>query len=245
MTRRYRALSTTNKLSLWSAVVAGLAFAVPTAMSAGQALFPAEPATLLIEANNHSCLNRWYIPQTDAALRRRVNEASAEQLATWLREGRMAHAGALEAAISVHGNAGASVEIRDISITVTRREKPAPGTVTGPPGCGAGPDEPAYLVVDLDTLPLNRPVPAAYLLRSPRQKAARQLEEDMGRSLSLPHTVAAGDFYSLFLVGRTQRQDSRWRATITWWDGEKLHRHTVSDSGGKDLRVVPTLDEAR
>ncbi|MGP3952284.1 hypothetical protein [Streptomyces sp. 7N604] len=242
--RRYRALSTANKLGLWSAVVAALAFAVPTAVSARQALFPADPATLLVEPNDHTCLNRWYVPETAAALRPSVSGASPEQLATWRREGRIAHAGALEAAVSVHGNAGSSVEIRDISVTVTRREKPAPGTVTGPPGCGAGPEEPAYLVVDLDTLPLNRPVPAAYLLHSPQQKEARQLEKDMGQSLSLPHTVAAGDFYSLFLVGRTQRHDCRWRATITWWDGEKTHRRTVSDSGGRDLRVVPTGDDA-
>ncbi|MGP3999158.1 hypothetical protein [Streptomyces sp. 8N706] len=45
--RRYRALSTANKLGLWSVVVAALAFAVPTAISARQSLFPADPATLL------------------------------------------------------------------------------------------------------------------------------------------------------------------------------------------------------
>jgi hypothetical protein len=65
----------------------------------------------------------------------------------------------------------------------------------------------------------------------------------MGKSLTLPHTVAAGDFYSFFLVGRAKRYDCHWRATITWWDGKKTHRHTVSDSGGKDLRVVPTGDD--
>ncbi|MEV6425561.1 hypothetical protein [Streptomyces sp. NPDC051662] len=242
--RRYGALSTANKLGLWSAVVAALAFAVPTAVSARQALFPAEPATLLVEPNEHFCLNRWYVPETEAALRPRVSDATPGQLASWRQEGRIAHAGALEAAVSVHGNAGSSVEIRDISVTVTRREKPAPGTVTGTPGCGAGPEEPAYLVVDLDTLPLNRPVPAAYLLRSPQQRSARQMEEDMGQSLSLPHTVAADDFYSLFLVGRAQSHDCRWRATITWWDGEKTHRSTVSDKGGRDFRVVPTGDDA-
>ncbi|MEU8913112.1 hypothetical protein [Streptomyces nigrescens] len=95
-------------------------------------------------------------------------------------------------------------------------------------------------MVDLDTLPLNRPVPAAYLLHSPKQKTARQFEQDMGQSLSLPHTVAADDFYSLFLIGRTRRYDCQWRATIAWWDGEEVHRRTVSESGAKDLRVVPT-----
>ncbi|MFI8437974.1 hypothetical protein ACIGJO_30365 [Streptomyces sp. NPDC079020] len=30
-------------------------------------------------------------------------------------------------------------------------------------------------------------------------------------------------------------------ATITWWDGKKIQRRTVSD-GGKNLRVVPTGD---
>lgn len=243
MGRRYRTLSTSNKLALWSAAIAALAFAVPIAVSAWQTLFPSNPATLLVEPNDQACLNRWYVPDTEAALRPSLRGATPEQLAPWRREGRIAHAGALEAALSVHGNAGSSVEIRDISVTVTRREKLAPGTVTPPPGCGAGPEEPAYLVVDLDTLPLNRPVPATYLLRSPQQKAARQLEEDMGQSLSLPHTVAADDFYSLFLVGRTKHYDCHWRATITWWDGEETHRHTVSDSGGKDLRVVPTGDD--
>ncbi|MFC7968356.1 hypothetical protein [Streptomyces cinereoruber] len=242
MGRRYRGLSTSNRLALWSSVVAALAFAVPTAVSAWQTVFPSDPATLLVEPNDQACLNRWYVPDTEAALRPRLLGATPEQLAPWRREGRIAHAGALEAALSVHGNAGSSVEIRDISVTVTRREKLAPGTVTPPSGCGAGPEKPAYLVVDLDTLPLNRPVPATYLLRSPQQKAARQLEKEMGESLILPHTVAAGDFYSLFLVGRAKRYDSHWRATITWWDGQKTHRHTVSDSGGKDLRVVPAGD---
>ncbi|QIQ03503.1 hypothetical protein [Streptomyces liangshanensis] len=144
----------------------------------------------------------------------------------------------------MHGKAGSSVEVRDISITVTRREKVAPGTVTAPSGCGGDPNEPAYLVVDLDTLPLNRPAPAAYLLRSPQQRSARQLESDFGKSLSLPHTVAAGDFYSLFLISRTQRHDSYWRATITWWDGEETHRRSISGSSGQDLRVVPTGDDA-
>lgn len=242
--RSYRALSTSNKLALWAVVVAALAFAVPITASAWQTLFPDDTATLLVTPNDHNCMTRWYVPDTDAKLRSSVGgTATPEQLTTWRREGRIAHAGGLEAAVSVHGNAGSSVEIRDISVTVTRRVKPAHGTVTGPPGCGAGPEEPAYLVVDLDTLPLNRPVPAAYLLRSPQQKAARQMEEDMGQSLSLPHTVAADDFYSLFLVGRTQRYDCQWRATITWWDGKKIHHRTVSDSGGKELRVVPTGDD--
>ncbi|MFE1824775.1 hypothetical protein ACFW9S_38000 [Streptomyces anulatus] len=148
----------------------------------------------------------------------------------------------LEAAVTVHGDAGSSVEVRDTSVTVTRREKAAPGTVTGPLGCGTGPDEPSYLAVDLDTLPLNQPVPAAYLLRSPQQKAARQLEADHGQSVSLPHTVEEGDFYSLFLIGRTERYDTRWKATITWWDGKDMHRRTLSGRDGKDLRVVPTGD---
>ncbi|HWU06353.1 MAG TPA: hypothetical protein VN520_08210 [Streptomyces sp.] len=242
--RRYRALSTANRLSLWTGVIAAFAFAVPTTVSAWQALFPDDPATLLVAPNDQSCLTRWYVADTDAELRSGVNgAASPEQLTAWRQEGRIAHAGTLEAAVSVHGNAGASVEIRDISVTVTRREELAPGTVTGPPGCGAGPDEPAYLAVDLDTLPLNRPVPAAYLLRSPQQKAARRMEEDMGTTVSLPHTVASGDFYSFFLIGHTQRYDTDWRATVTWWDGKEMHSRTVSDPGGKELRVVPTGDD--
>lgn len=113
--------------------------------------------------------------------------------------------------------------------------------MTGPPGCGQGPDEPSCLVVDLDTLPLNRAVPAAYLLRSPQQKAARKLEGDMGQSLRLPRTVASDDFFTFHLIGRAQRADTRWQATITWWDGEKTHQHKVSDTSG-DLRLVPTGD---
>lgn len=40
MGRRYRTLSTSNKLALWSAAIAALAFAVPIAVSAWQTLFP-------------------------------------------------------------------------------------------------------------------------------------------------------------------------------------------------------------
>ncbi|MFJ4684715.1 hypothetical protein [Streptomyces sp. NPDC088789] len=240
--RRYNTLSSANRIGLWSVVVAAIAFAVPTAVSAGQALFHGDPGTMLVDLNDHNCLTRWYVPDNEAALRPSVNgDATPEQLTSWRQADRIAHAGTLEAAVSVHGSSGSSVEIRDISITVTRRERLAKGTVTGWPGCGSGPELHSYLAVDLDTLPLNRAVPAAYLLRSPQQEGARQLEKEMGKSLSLPHTVAAGDFFSFFLVGRTKSYDSHWKATITWWDGKKVQRHTVSD-GSKSLRVVPTGD---
>ncbi|MEU7332805.1 hypothetical protein [Streptomyces parvus] len=241
MRRRYRGTSTTDKIALWALVVTAIGLASPAVVSAWQKIFPEDSATLLVEPNEQACLNRWYIPGS-APSSAQVARANSEQLAQWAREGRAVHAGILEAAVTVHGDAGSSVEVRDISVTVTRREKAAPGTVTGIPGCGSGPDEPSYLAVDLDTLPLNQPVPAAYLLRSPQQKAARQLEADQGQSVSLPHTVEEGDFYSLFLIGRTERYDTRWKATITWWDGKDMHRRTVSGRDGKDLRVVPTGD---
>ncbi|MFI8817605.1 MULTISPECIES: hypothetical protein [unclassified Streptomyces] len=242
MRRRYGALSSANRIGLWSAVVAALAFAVPTAVSAGQALFPGDPATMLVELNDHNCLTRWYVGDSEAALRPSVSgEATPEELTRLRRADRIAHAGTLEAAVSVHGSSGSSVEIRDISVTVTGREKLAKGTVTGLPGCGSGPDLPTYLAVDLDTLPLNRAVPASYLLRSPQQQGARQLEKGMGQSLTLPRTVSAGDFFSFSLIGRTKSYDCDWTATITWWDGKKIQRQTVSD-GSKSLRVVPTGD---
>ncbi|MFD4237153.1 hypothetical protein [Streptomyces sp. NPDC058542] len=240
--RRYRGTSTTDKIALWALVVTAIGLASPAVVSGWQKVFPEDSATLLVEPNEQACLNRWYVPGGDPSISAQVARANPDQLAQWVREGRAVHAGILEAAVTVHGDAGSSVEVRDISVTVTHREKGAPGTVTGIPGCGSGPDEPSYLAVDLDTLPLNQPVPAAYLLRSPQQKAARQLEADQGQSVSLPHTIDEGDFYSLFLIGRTERYDTRWKATITWWDGKDMHRRTLSGRDGKDLRVVPTGD---
>lgn len=233
--RRYRGTSTTDKIALWALVVTAIGLASPAVVSAWQKVFPEDSATLLVEPNEQACLNRWYIPSSDASISSQVDRATTDQLVQWAREGRAVHAGMLEAAVTVHGDAGSSVEVRDISVTVTHRGKAAPGTVTGPLGCGTGPDEPSYLAVDLDTLPLNQPVPAAYLLRSPQQKAARQLEAEHGKSVSLPHTVDEGDFYSLFLIGRTERYDTRWKATITWWDGKDIHRRTLSGRDGKDL----------
>ncbi|MYW79056.1 hypothetical protein GTY38_13185, partial [Streptomyces sp. SID8369] len=134
-------------------MVTAIGLASPAVVSAWQKIFPEDSATLLVEPNEQACLNRWYIPGS-APSSAQVAQANSEQLAQWAREGRAVHAGILEAAVTVHGDAGSSVEVRDISVTVTRREKAAPGTVTGIPGCGSGPDEPSYLAVDLDTLPL-------------------------------------------------------------------------------------------
>ncbi len=148
--RRYRGTSTTDKIALWALVVTAIGLASPAFVSAWQKIFPPDSATLLVEPNEQACLNRWYIPGS-APSSAQVARANSEQLAQWAREGRAVHAGILEAAVTVHGDAGSSVEVRDISVTVTRREKAAPGTVTGIDGCGSGPDEPSYLAVDLDT----------------------------------------------------------------------------------------------
>lgn len=120
-----------------SAVVAALAFAVPAAISAGQAVFPDAPATLLVEPDDDNCMVRWYVPDTDTDGTQRTiltSTVAPEQMSAWRRDGRVAAAGQLQAAVSMHGNAGSAVEIRDISIAVTQREELAPDKVTALPG---------------------------------------------------------------------------------------------------------------
>lgn len=90
---------------------------------------------------------------------------------------------------------------------------------------------PDFIVVDLDTLPLGAEVPVTYLRQSDQQQAARDEADRLGEQITLPRTVDALDYQSFTLIGRTAGYDTEWQATITWWDGERVHTDVLDDDG--------------
>jgi hypothetical protein len=236
--RRFRALGTGHKLTVVGLVVAGVPVITPWISAAYDALFGDDAIVMYVEQGDSVCLSNWIVAPGHEDLRKSVHSADDRALSRWERERKLTHSTTVDAFVGVRGNAGKAVQIRDVSITVTRRDKPLAGTVTEPMGCG-GNTGPQILFVDLDTLPLNRPVPGRYLQNSPQQEDARKAAKEYARdrsAMSLPLTITTGNVYDLLLVGRTKSHYCEWKATLTWWDGEQVHK-TAIDNDGAPFRV--------
>ncbi|MEW1698148.1 hypothetical protein [Streptomyces sp. NPDC091278] len=231
-------MGTADRIALYGVVVAALAFLLPLAQSLYGKAFPERSLVLLTHVGKNPCEAGWILTPGNEHIKSVLWSSDEGQFARWEKEGRIVHAGAVMAGVTLRGALEEAVAVRDISISVTGRSAPVRGTVTRGGGCG-GEDDPEYLVVDLDGLPLNQQVPVSYLQRSPQQSGARKAAAEMGRPLTLPRQVTRTSIYSFFLTGRTAKYDTTWVATITWWDGEKEHTQRIDDQG-RPLRVSPS-----
>ncbi|MFJ9415595.1 hypothetical protein ACIRPT_15685 [Streptomyces sp. NPDC101227] len=185
---------------------------------------------------NDSCFSGYVSPPAHDDLRGKIRDADEETLTRWERDAKITHLSEVAVDLSFQGNGPKAVQVRDVSFTVLRREKPLSGRIAPHTACGGpGPD---VLVVDLDTLPLHRPVSGTYLLTSPHQRAAREeTAQHNGKEMRLPQTVTTQELYDLMLIGRTQRHYCEWRATLTWWDGRRVYKTTI-DNAGRPFRVT-------
>ncbi|SEE81256.1 hypothetical protein [Jiangella alba] len=234
----HRTLGTGNRLALYALVLTAGGLAVPL-VAAGWTAFTGPSVGVLVDQSDSACESVWTVPPGNEELAEEVNaNTDARQLTRWARDGRLVHRNDLHAAVSLRSRES-PIEIRDLSITVLSRTDPATGGAVGPGGCGGGEidDEPDFVVVDLDTLPVGAEVPVSYLQTSAQQAEARALADELGEQITLPRTLPAQDYYSFTLVGRTVAYDTEWQATITWWDGEKIHTDVLDDDG-RPFRVT-------
>ncbi|MGP3971448.1 hypothetical protein [Streptomyces sp. 6N223] len=232
-------LSTANKFGLYGVLFAAFGVAVPLVTMLWQWFFPGPSSTLLVEQSHSICTTSWVVSDEDLADGLRLGMTDERQIERWEREGDLVRADGATVAVSLSADTDKPIEIRDLTITVVRRDDPVPGTFQPGGGCGGEGDdaEPRYLVVDLDTLPLHEEVPVTYLQGSEQQREAREAAEQAGRALTLPYEVSAGGYYSFFLVGRSALHDCDWYATLTWWDGVETHRDVIDDDG-RPFRVT-------
>ncbi|WP_116948658.1 hypothetical protein [Jiangella endophytica] len=235
-------LSLANRLGLYALVLTAIGVLAPVAAAVWTATTGPEVG-LLVDQDNNGCTSVWTVPDRSAEL---VDDIIANkdnrQLARWERDGRITHRGSVKAQVGVH-SAEAPIEVRDLTITVLSRTDPVTGEQSRAQGCGGEPDdgdEPDFVVVDLDTLPIGTDVPIGYLQGSDQQAQARAEADLLGEQITLPRTVGAQDFYSFTLVGRSAGHDTEWRATVTWWDGEQVHTD-VLDNDGAPFRVTGPL----
>ncbi|MBB5789241.1 hypothetical protein [Jiangella mangrovi] len=234
----HRTLSLSNRLALYALVLA--AVGVVTPLAAAVLTGSRGPATgLLVEQDDNGCTSVWTVPAESTEL---VDDIIANidvrQLSRWERDGLITHRETVKARVSIRGGE-TPIQLRDLTITVLSRTDPVTGEQSKAQGCGGegDEDEPDFVVVDLDTLPVGTAVPVDYLQQSDQQTAARQLADDEGEQITLPRTVDAQDFYSFTLIGRSLAYDTEWQAEITWWDGEHLHTDLL-DNDGAPFRVT-------
>lgn len=226
-----------NRIALYGLLFAALAYVTPVGQDLYHKVFPDRALALLADQMDDRCLADWITVPGNEHLADAAWYSDERQVSRWEMEGRIIHANTLQANVSVRGNADKAVVIRDISISVLSRGDPARGTYLEGGGCGGGDgEEPEFLVVDLDTLPLRQGVPVSYLQNSESQKDARKAGATMGKRIALPRQVTTDGSYSFFLTGRTLRYDCTWIATVTWWDGEQEHTDRI-DNDGRPFRV--------
>ncbi|RIQ20539.1 hypothetical protein [Jiangella rhizosphaerae] len=228
----HRTLSTGNRLAFYALVLTAVGLLTPL-LAAVWTATTGPGVGLLVDQDNNGCTSVWTVPARSADL---VDDIIANkdnrQLTRWERDGRITHRGTVQADVSIRGGE-TPIELRDLTITVLSRTDPAAGEESTAQGCGgeADDDEPDFVVVDLDTLPVGTEVPIGYLQGSDQQQAARAEADRLGEQITLPRTVDARDFYSFTLVGRSTAYDTEWQATITWWDGERVHTDVLDDDG--------------
>lgn len=195
-------------------------------------LFGEDEISVAVAQGNDPCLARWIVDPRHEGLLSSISGMDERALHRWERERQITRHGTVDASITMRGNTAKAVQIRDLSITVTRRKRPVAGAVVPPAGCGGGPS-PETLFVDLDSLPVGRAVSGEYLLTSPHQKKARKASAEYNnrKPMSLHRDITMNGTYNLLLVGRTQRHYTEWKATVTWWDGKATHRTTIENDG--------------
>ncbi|MEU6115913.1 hypothetical protein ABZ840_15480 [Streptomyces sp. NPDC047117] len=235
--RRFAALGAANKIATVGLVIAAVPVLTPLVTAGYDALFGEEAVAMDVSQADDSCSARYVVPPDQERLRSSVPAAPVRTLTRWEREKKITHLSEVEAAISIRGNLDKAVQIRDLTLTITRRAEPTAGRVAPHVVCGGNGIQEVF-AVDLDTLPVGRPVSSGYLLTSPHQEAARQTEKQADRhGLRLPKSIGTSDVYDLLITGRTRSHYTEWRATLTWWDGETLHRTTI-DNDGRPFRVT-------
>ncbi|MFE0654482.1 hypothetical protein ACFVZH_38730 [Streptomyces sp. NPDC059534] len=202
---------------------------------------------MLVDAEqlNGYCVSSWSaLPGNDDLLPRLI-EADDREVVRWEREQRIVQRQTLRVLISLRGNTDQAAQLRDVTITVVRRDplpqglRPDGRTV----GCGNGDELPQAAGVNLDLLAVGRPVSLSTLRGKPGQRIAAKEALDWGKPVSLPYSLNNGEIYSLFLLGRTESYDVRWKATLTWWDGKKTKSVDV-DNAGRPFHVIADPDEA-
>ncbi|MGA5868102.1 hypothetical protein [Streptomyces cinereoruber] len=232
---RHARMNVADRIAFYGLLIGALTALVPLAQSLYDKAFPKNAVVLLVDVEKNPCMAGWILTPGNEHIKDVLWTSNEGQFARWEKENRIVHSGVVVAGVTARGAIGEAVAVRDISITVTGRGAPVRGTATKRGGCGAL-DAPEYLVVDLDGLPLNHPVPISYLQNSPKQNEARKAAAEMGKPITLPRQVTRNGIYSFFLTGRTTRYDTSWIATITWWDGEEEHTQRIDDEG-RPIRV--------
>ncbi|MFF9477982.1 hypothetical protein [Streptomyces sp. NPDC014733] len=235
----FTGLTTDRKIAVVGLVIAVVPLATPLVTAAYDAAF-GDPALVLSAAqNDDTCSTAWRVAPGQEGLRTALPNADGHALTRWEHDRKITHLGTTESSVSIRGNLGKAVQLRDLSITVLKRGAPLPGTTQPTVDCG-GDGPPELFYVDLDTLPVNHPVSASYLATSPHQAAAREAAARYSRDrkpMRLPVTVSTSSVYDLKLVGRSQAHYVEWQATLTWWDGEETHTTTL-DNDGQPFRVT-------
>ncbi|WP_406054475.1 hypothetical protein OG462_03955 [Streptomyces sp. NBC_01077] len=239
---RFNAASATDKIAVAGLVLALVPLLTPVAAAGYEAVFGDEdPVTLLAAAYNDPCLSEWIITPGHEELGKAFGSVTSElpeSLDRWELEGSITHHSTVKAMMSARGNTGRSVQLRDISITVTRRTAPLPGTLAPRIPCGDSFNVGLY--VDLDTLPVGLPVSYRHLQSSPQQGAARAEAAKLnGEDISLPYDLSDDSFFAMVLTGRSLAHYTEWHATLTWWDGDALHTTDITNGKGP-FRVSAT-----
>lgn len=219
----------------------------PTAQGQSPTVPDKSPVKLEAVAYNDPCLSTWIVtpghhPEFDQGVASGADEGLADRLTAWEREGSLTHHSEVKAVVNAFSNKDRSVQLRDISITVTARAAPLPGRLAPQIACGDSFNEGLY--VDLDTLPVGLPVSYQHLQSSPQQAAARaEAAKHNDGDISLPYTFSKESFLSLVITGRSLAHYTEWHATLTWWDGEEARTTEVSN-GGRPFRVTASKPPA-
>ncbi|MCJ0871375.1 hypothetical protein [Streptomyces sp. AP-93] len=229
--QRFAAASLANRIAAAGLALALVPLLTPVVKAGYEAVLGGDPLTVIASPDNDPCHVGWFVAPSHeelrASLSANMTADGRRSLDRWVREGWVTHQSAVGSRISVYGNKGGSVQLRDFTITVKRRGAPLPWAVTTGAACGG--DSIPLLYVDLDTLPVGVPVSYRYLQSSPQQAAARA--KGMGEELTLPYELRKDSYFAMQLVGRTLAHYTEWQATLTWWDGERLHTTQLTDQG--------------
>ncbi|MGI5470315.1 hypothetical protein [Streptomyces sp. CA-132043] len=188
--RRFAALGAANKIATVGLVIAAVPVLTPLATAGYDALFGEEAIAMDVSQADDACSAQYVVPPAHEKLRNAVPAAPTRTLTRWEREKRITHLSEVGAAISIRGNLDKAVQIRDLSLTVTHRSEPTAGRLAPHPGCG-GDGIREVFVVDLDSLPVGRPVSSGYLLTSPtRTRPGRRRARAAGTACAFPSPSA-------------------------------------------------------
>ncbi|MFJ8751944.1 hypothetical protein ACIREO_21825 [Streptomyces sp. NPDC102441] len=235
------ALSVANKIGFAGVVVALLALLVPL-LTTLWGRWVEEPSVVFrAEPQKGFCQVDWSTLPGNAGLLPQLQDADTRTLTRWERERRIVQRGTNRIMLSLRGNSGMAAQLRDITVTVVRRDPIPAGSRSDPrtPGCGDGSLPPEAAGVNLDELAVGRPVSVIDILGKPTQQTAAKEALDWGTPVVLPRTLTSDAVYTLWFLGRTDRWDTSWKATLTWWDGKRTQTVQLDDHGSP-FRVMAT-----